>query len=186
MLLSPVYTCSEPRRVESHPRLFVSPSSRDLCVLSVSALDCSFSLVASTFNFQSKIATRSGPLTFNLPPALSPLAATLMNLPANVANKRLMPHVNPLDATLTKNTGAGYPSHFGKVCTVLTTRTRISPKFFPFTFFRTLLHDAKLNSFIFNGLRTLCLKTPGGQKSICQEETQINRCRRGARNSVPG
>src|SRR5713101_9013598 len=38
---------------------------------------------------------------------LSPLAATLMGSPASVANKRLTVLLNPLDATLTKNTGVG-------------------------------------------------------------------------------
>ena len=38
---------------------------------------------------------------------LSPLAATLMDLPASVANKRLTVELNPLDATLTKNQGEG-------------------------------------------------------------------------------
>src|SRR5713226_4615155 len=57
--------------------------------------------------------------SFSLPPyiitsllpyfALSPLAATLMGLPASVANKRLTFRLNPLDATLTKNRGA-HPS----------------------------------------------------------------------------
>jgi len=37
----------------------------------------------------------------------SPLAATLMHLPASVANKRLTALVSPLDATLTKNRGRG-------------------------------------------------------------------------------
>ncbi len=40
---------------------------------------------------------------------ISPLAATLMDLPATVANKRLTSWLSPLDATLTKN--RGYP-HF--------------------------------------------------------------------------
>jgi len=39
--------------------------------------------------------------------ALSPLAATFMDLPASVANKRLTDWLNPLDATLTKNRGWG-------------------------------------------------------------------------------
>src|SRR5712692_7710233 len=39
--------------------------------------------------------------------ALSPLAATLIDLPASVANKRLTVWLNSLDATLTKNTGEG-------------------------------------------------------------------------------
>src|SRR5260370_18959903 len=37
--------------------------------------------------------------------SLSPLAATLMNLHASVADKRLTPRLSPLDATLTKNRG---------------------------------------------------------------------------------
>src|SRR6266478_736268 len=40
---------------------------------------------------------------------VSPLAATLMDLPASVANKRLTVGVSPLDATLTKNRGV-HPS----------------------------------------------------------------------------
>jgi hypothetical protein len=36
---------------------------------------------------------------------ISPLAATLMDLPASVANKRLTVWLTPLDATLTKNRG---------------------------------------------------------------------------------
>src|SRR6266403_1060769 len=38
---------------------------------------------------------------------ISPLAATLMDLPASVANKRLTAELSPLDATLTKNRGEG-------------------------------------------------------------------------------
>jgi|HubBroStandDraft_4_1064222.scaffolds.fasta_scaffold30832_2 hypothetical protein len=37
---------------------------------------------------------------------ISPLFATLIDLPASAANKRLTSNLNPLDATLTKNTGA--------------------------------------------------------------------------------
>src|SRR6266446_8634861 len=40
---------------------------------------------------------------------ISPLAATLMDLPASVAYKRLTPELTPLDATLTKNRGVGAP-----------------------------------------------------------------------------
>src|SRR6266568_4461813 len=40
-------------------------------------------------------------------PALTPLAATLMDFPASVANKRLTAGLSPLAATLTKNTGVG-------------------------------------------------------------------------------
>jgi hypothetical protein len=38
---------------------------------------------------------------------ISPLSATLTDLPTSVANKRLTPNLTPLDATLTKNTGVG-------------------------------------------------------------------------------
>jgi len=38
---------------------------------------------------------------------VSPLAATLMDLPASVANKGLTAWLNPLDATLTKIRGGG-------------------------------------------------------------------------------
>src|SRR6266446_2085723 len=38
---------------------------------------------------------------------ISPLAATLMDLPASVANKRLTAELSPLAATLTKNRGVG-------------------------------------------------------------------------------
>src|SRR5712692_2314850 len=41
--------------------------------------------------------------------ALSPLAATLMDIPASVANKRLTARLNPLDATLTKIRGGESP-----------------------------------------------------------------------------
>ncbi len=39
--------------------------------------------------------------------AVNPLAATLMDFPASVANKRLTSGLSPLDATLTKNRGWG-------------------------------------------------------------------------------
>ncbi len=81
--------------------------------------------------------------------AISPLAATLMNLPASVANKRLTAWLSPLAATLTKNTGRG---------------PRLStfrPSDVP-TFQRTLHSLLSLsaqrvfhNSFAFTGIRTL-------------------------------
>ena len=45
--------------------------------------------------------------TLDLPSFLSPLAATLMDLPASVANKRLTAWLSSLDATLTKNRRGG-------------------------------------------------------------------------------
>jgi len=41
------------------------------------------------------------------PATVTPLAATLMNRPASVDSKEFMQTLNPLDATLTKNTGGG-------------------------------------------------------------------------------
>ncbi len=45
------------------------------------------------------------PSTFDLTVPLSPLAATFINLPVSVANKRLTVQLSLLDTTLTKNTG---------------------------------------------------------------------------------
>src|SRR5712692_3723980 len=142
MLFSPVYTCSEPRRVESYPRQFVSPSSRDLCVLSVSALDRSFSCILSRLQLS----------TFDLQPSLSS-----KSLPHNPFAD---PHpLNLYAATLYKNSwgagvlGSGVGTRHSSPATAL--------KFFLFTLLRTLWHDAKLNSFLFKRLRTLYPKTPG-------------------------
>ncbi len=64
----------------------------------------------SPFNFQPPALQRFNVPTFQpSEAALSPLPATLIDLPASVANKRLTVWVNPLDATLTKNRGA-HPS----------------------------------------------------------------------------
>src|SRR5260370_17629229 len=56
--------------------------------------------------------------------SISPLAATLMDLLASVANKRLTAELNPLDATLTKNQGVGVFFPFSN--SSLTTDTRRS------------------------------------------------------------
>src|SRR6266403_5503150 len=50
--------------------------------------------------------SHSGIASISLESAIaSPLSATLINLPASVANKQLTAKLNPLDATLTKNRG---------------------------------------------------------------------------------
>src|SRR5713226_6405118 len=54
--------------------------------------------------------TCANPVGVNATLGLSPLAATLMDLLASVANKRLTAGLSPLDATLTKN--QGYPLCF--------------------------------------------------------------------------
>src|SRR5580704_3929808 len=69
---------------------------------------------------------------------VSPLAATLMNLPASVANKRLTAKLTPLDATLTKNRGGGavYPflsGHQIPVTTLFSTTYKL-PIFYPLCF----------------------------------------------------
>src|SRR5713226_158214 len=94
--------------------------------------------------------------------SISPLAATLMDLLASVANKRLTAELNPLDATLTKNEGWGYSSQFGKVCALTATRTRISFKFFLFTLLRTLLHGEKYYPLSYQVLLHSLRKTTGG------------------------
>jgi len=101
MLSSPVYIESHPRRAASHSRafsnsFFFSPAFND--------------------------STDQHPTNIQVPPKardtrallhrqhvapLSPLAATLMDHPASVANKRLTENLTPLDATLTKNRGEG-------------------------------------------------------------------------------
>jgi hypothetical protein len=59
----------------------------------------------SSSNFQPSIEDPERLGTFDLPVPLSPLAATFINLPVSVANKRLTVQLTLLDATLTKNTG---------------------------------------------------------------------------------
>jgi hypothetical protein len=72
---------------------------------------------------------------------VSPLAATLMDLPASVANKRLTAKLNPLDATLTENTEG----------------TSFQPNAFPSSgpAPQTLRHSADFLPRVFNRLRTL-------------------------------
>src|SRR6266404_4440054 len=61
---------------------------------------------------------------------ISPLAATLMNLPASVANKRLTVGLSPLDATLTKNRGWGPRlSTFRSVNSVFPVTSALNPAF---------------------------------------------------------
>src|SRR5882762_8214701 len=71
------------------------------------------SRVSDHASFSSSLLT-SLPHYFLAPSSLSPLDATLIVLPASVANKRLTVELNLLDATLTKNRGVGAPP-FGVV-----------------------------------------------------------------------
>jgi hypothetical protein len=80
---------------------------------------------------------------------INPLAATLMDVPASVANKRLTFWPNPLDATLTKNKGRGLSASGSLQLPSLLATTL---KFFPFIFLRTLLHSRKSQLFYFQAL----------------------------------
>ena len=63
------------------------------------------SFLAASISNPASSAQSSSPQQFA---RVIPLAATLMRLPASVANKRLTAELNPLSATLTKNAGRGY------------------------------------------------------------------------------
>src|ERR1700687_4045712 len=63
---------------------------------------------------------------------LSLLAATLMDLPASVPNKRLTAWLNPLDATLTKNRGWGQSGAIFRPTDQLSTQPSSSPKSLPY------------------------------------------------------
>ncbi len=87
-------------------------SRRNLCSPCDSALDLCLSFVfsnfqLSTFDFQPPLFPKSFPCHTSENGPVSPLAATLMDLPASVANKRLTAWLSPLAATLTKNRRGG-------------------------------------------------------------------------------
>jgi len=101
---------------------------------------------------------------------VNPLAATLMELHASVANKRLTVWLNPLDATLTKNGGWGGPalrrsdaSDAGNLrrgdVQIFKCRSVLSP--FLSYFCALFCTSQNLNPFVSNHFRTLCGKPPG-------------------------
>jgi hypothetical protein len=101
-------------------------SRRNLCSLSDSALDCSFSFVfpnfqLSTFDFQPPLFPKSFTCHISENGPVSPLVATLKDRPASVANKRLTAKLSPLAATLTKNRGGVLPTR----CSAVGTRSPI-------------------------------------------------------------
>ena len=77
--------------------------------------------------------------------------------------------VSPVLATLTKtggvytnNSHSGFtPSATERNSPLITRHSSLALKSFPFIPLRTLLHTAKLNSFLFKRFRTLCQKPPG-------------------------
>jgi len=92
--------------------------------------------------------------------SLSPLDATLMDLPASVANKRLTAKLSPLDATLTKTRGGGILPGTCQLADVSTFRPFPIP--FAFRFLRTLWRAAKTQLFSFQAIPHSLPKTTRG------------------------
>jgi hypothetical protein len=127
MLSFPVYRERHPRPAVSHPRLtsipfcFSQPSNLQMRVLHPGCFSGTFqpanALSASRMQLRDDQSSNTleifPPETAILSHArpeqrrVSPLAATLMELPASAANKGLTEILTPLDATLTKNRGVG-------------------------------------------------------------------------------
>jgi len=80
---------------------------------------------------------------------VSPLAATFMNLPASVANKRLTAGLSPLVATLTK-TGGGEGTRRGTLLSAKSLRTCVSALFFPVPASPFQLQRRPTNRSVFN------------------------------------
>src|SRR6266446_7885542 len=78
--------------------------------------------------------------------SVSPLAATLMDLPASVANKRLTAGLSPLDATLTKNRGV-HPSSQRALSLRAFPAVRTFKRFDVQTFQRVSSHPLSFQSF---------------------------------------
>jgi len=91
------------------------------------------------------------------PATVSPFAATLMNLPASVANKRLTAWLSPLAATLTKNTGRG-PRISTFRCSDVRARQRFNALFI--RSFRSLLKEC-FTTLLHSQGSALFLKTAG-------------------------
>jgi hypothetical protein len=125
MLSFRVYVELNPRPLASHLRLgpmsfpFSQPSNLEMRILDPGCICGTFQL-ASDVQTPSNLcafarslreeSSHSGPFLprqHRVP--ISPLAATLMESPASIANKRLATKLTPLAATLTKNRGVGYP-----------------------------------------------------------------------------
>jgi len=121
---------------------------------------------------------------------VSPLAATLMDFPTSVANKRLTEGVSPLDATLTKNGGWGLQLSGEAASKSAPTTTRVSPYPYslpPIPFPFILLQGSPTqrhqhNSFLLNRLHTLSIATEGvPHRGILVIATQSNRSSRAQR-----
>jgi hypothetical protein len=90
MLFFPVYIESDPRPIVASPLrpVVFSPRRYNVQMRSMHP-ECIYGTCQRSYD----------------PHSATPLSATLMNLPASVANKRLTLRLSPLDATLTKNIG---------------------------------------------------------------------------------
>jgi hypothetical protein len=102
MLSFPVYRERHPRSAISHPRLTSFP----FCFSQPSNLQTFQRANDRSSNTLEIFPSHTFPLLTTAHP-VSPLAATLMELPASAANKGLTEILTPLDATLTKNRGVG-------------------------------------------------------------------------------
>src|SRR6266567_7964208 len=95
MLLFCMVVHTEPQSDATHSRRTVSPSARDLCGLSVSALDCSYSVFSGRFDLSPlKCALadkrRVSPVFSRNRQHSSPLEATLMSILVGVDSKRFI------------------------------------------------------------------------------------------------
>jgi len=106
---------------------------------------------------------------------ISPLSATLMDLPASVVNKRVTARLNPLDATLTKNTGG--TSFQPK--TFLSSRPTSAdiPTFKPVLVIAFLSFHTLTNAPSRKPLRLTSLQMPGGMGSRSPKRPTVSsRC----------
>ena len=78
--------------------------------------------------------------------AVNPLAATLMDFPASVANRRLTPGLSPLDATLTKKQGGVGSVIVNQLALFSDVQTCFQPSFV-LNCFHTLSFSVSCNSF---------------------------------------
>jgi hypothetical protein len=94
---------------------------------------------------------------------LTPLDSALAKLSVSVANKRLTVSLNPLDATLTKNTGEGGVHYLSQRSTFQHSNVPavfgLSPVFSHS--YKLFCVHKKLNSFVFKRFHTLYEKHPG-------------------------
>jgi hypothetical protein len=105
--------------------------------------------------------------------ALSPLSATLMDLPASVANKRLTSNLTSLDATLTKNRGVASTAFSGRSDVQTFRRSDDSPGCSrSFALFCRSLHQECFTSLLQSIPSTLFRKNAGVSPNNSHSETR--------------